>query len=110
MSSMKIHKNDTVKVIAGKEKGKTGKVIRALRDEQKVVVEGINVVARHVRPRRSGEKGQKIYFPSPLNVSKVMLVCPKCGAATRVGYQALSGEFRKKKERACKKCKALLTS
>ncbi len=110
MNSMKIHKNDIVKVIAGKEKGKTGKVIRVLRSEQKIAIEGVNVVARHVRPRRSGERGQKIYFPAPLNVSKVMLMCPKCGVATRVGYQLLTGEFRKKKERACKKCKALITS
>ncbi len=107
---MKIHKNDTVKVIAGKEKGKTGKVIRVLRDAGKVAIEGVNVVARHVPTRKSGEKGQKIYFPSPLNVSKVMLICPKCGQATRVGYQLLTGEFKKKKERACKKCKALLTA
>lgn len=105
---MNIRKNDTVKIITGKDKGKTGKVVRVANEQRKVVVEGVNVVARHIRPRRSGEKGQKIYFPAPLAVSKVMLICPKCGAATRVGHQMLSGEFRKKKERACKKCKALL--
>ncbi|MEK7649276.1 MAG: 50S ribosomal protein L24 [Patescibacteria group bacterium] len=108
MNNLKIHKQDTVKVIAGKEKGKTGKVVRVLREERKVAIEGVNVVARHIRPRKGGEKGQKIYFPAPLAISKVMLICPKCTAPTRVGYQTLEGDFRKKKERVCKKCKALL--
>lgn len=107
---MNIRKNDTIKVIAGKERGKTGKVLRVMRDQNRIVAEGVNIVARHIRPRRSGEKGQKIYFPAPLDASKVMLICPKCGAATRVGYQLLAGEFKKKKERTCKKCKSLMTS
>ncbi len=110
MNNLKIRKNDTVKVIAGKEKGKTGKVVRVLREERKVAIEGVNVVARHIKPRKGGEKGQKIYFPSPLDISKVMLVCPKCARPTRVGYQLLEGEFKKKKERSCKKCKALLSA
>lgn len=107
---MKIKKNDTVRVIAGKDKGKTGKVIRVRAKECRVVVEGVNVVARHVRPRKSGERGQKIYFPAALSVSKVMLVCPKCGAATRTGSRSLDGDHRVKKERVCKKCKEYLSA
>lgn len=107
---MKIKKNDTVRIIAGKDKGKTGKVIRVRAQHARVVVEGVNVVARHVRPRKSGECGQKIYFPAALPVSKVMIICPRCGAATRVGSRPLSGDHRKKRERVCKKCKEFLTA
>ncbi|MEK7619537.1 MAG: 50S ribosomal protein L24 [Patescibacteria group bacterium] len=104
---MKIKKNDTIKVIAGKDRGKTGKVIRAYPENEKVVVEGINLVVRHVRARRSGEKGQKMYFPKPIALAKIMLVCPKCGEPSRLGYRTLeSQDMRQKKERFCKKCKA----
>lgn len=106
---MKIKKNDTVKVIAGKDKGKTGKVMRAFPEQGKVLVEGLNLAVKHVRPKSAGEKGQKMYFPKPLTVSKVMLMCDKCGEPTRVGYRKLEGETRQKKERFCKKCKQLLT-
>lgn len=96
-------------MIAGKDKGKTGKVVRALPSEGSVVVEGVNIVTKHARAPRKGEKGQKVFFPKPISTSKVQLICPKCGEASRVGVRVLAGDVRQKRERFCKKCKALLT-
>ncbi|MBI4600215.1 50S ribosomal protein L24 [Candidatus Uhrbacteria bacterium] len=104
---MKIKKNDTVTVLAGKDKGKSGKVVRAYPDSQKVIVEGANLVVKHVRARKSGERGQRVYLPSPLRLSKVQLVCPACGKATRAGTRVLEGA-RQKRERFCKKCSAAI--
>jgi len=98
---MKIKKGDQVLVISGKYRGKKGKVIRALPKKEKVVVEGVNIVKKHVRPRRAGEKGQIVQMPAPLHVSNVKLICPHCKKATRVGYKIEA----KKKYRICKKCK-----
>lgn len=97
---MKIKKNDQVVVISGKYRGKKGKVIRVLPEEERVVVEGVNVLKKHVRPKKSGEKGQIVEMPSPFSVSNVKLICSKCNKATRVGYK-FEG---KKKTRICKKC------
>lgn len=97
---MKIKKDDTVLIISGKDRGKKGKIIRALPKERKVVVEGVNIRKKHIRPRRAGEKGQIVEMPAPIDVSNVMIICPKCGKPTRVGYKI--GE--KKKYRICKKC------
>lgn len=102
---MKIKKNDTVKIIKGKDNGKSGKVIRVLRKENKVVVEGLNLFKKHLRPRRQNEKGQIVQVPRPINVSNVMLVCPSCKKPTRVGY-VFEGEGRRSKKRLCKKCGA----
>jgi large subunit ribosomal protein L24 len=102
---MKIKKGDKVKIIAGKDKGKQGKILRVFSEENRAVVEGLNLVIKHVRPRRSREKGQRIQFPAPLNVSNVMLLCPKCNKPTRVGYKILEN---KKKVRLCKQCKEVM--
>jgi len=99
---MKIRKGDTVKIIKGKDRGKTGKVIQCFPQEGYVVVEGLNLRVKHLRARRGGEKGQKITYPAPLVHSNVMLVCPTCGKITRVGVKR-EGEAR---QRMCKKCKA----
>lgn len=99
---MKIKKGDLVKVLAGKDKGESGRVLKALPPTNQVVVEGLNLIVKHRRPRREGEKGQKIQYPTPLAVSKVMLLCPHCQKPTRVGHRFL-GE-KQKKERICKKC------
>ena len=111
---MKIKKNDIVKVLAGKDRGKTGKVLRSYPQSQKIVVEGIAVIAKHIKASRNGEKGQKIYLPRPFAVSKVMIICPKCGQGTRIGYTAVptqEGVVSKiKKERVCKKCHQSFTS
>ncbi|TAN34069.1 50S ribosomal protein L24 [Patescibacteria group bacterium] len=97
---MKIKTNDKVRLIAGKDRGKEGKVVQTFPAEGKVVVEGANMMTKHVRARKSGEKGQKISLAGPVQVSNVMLICPKCGKETRVGFKLEAGE----KKRRCKKC------
>ena len=99
---MKIHKGDNVKILAGKDRGRTGKVLRALPDRERVVVDGVNMLKRHVRPRRSGQKGEVVQFASSLHVSNVELVCGSCGKVTRTGYR-IEGD---KKTRICRKCGA----
>lgn len=80
-------------IIAGKDKGKTGKVIQVFLKHQKVVVEGLNIHYRHLRPRRQKEKGQRIEYATPLSVSNVMIIDPKTGRPSRLGYRTLaSGE------------------
>lgn len=101
---MKIRKGDTVLIISGKDKNKSGKVIQALPKDNKIMVEGINIVKKHVRPKRSGEKGQRVEVPRPLDVSNVKLICPKCKKATRIGYRLVQ-KGKEKKVRVCKKCK-----
>ncbi len=86
---MKIKKDDTVKVMAGKDAGKTGKVVQVLPKEEMIVVEGVNKMVKHMRPQQRGEKGQKFEFDGPIHVSKVQLVDPKTGKTTRVGYKIL---------------------
>lgn len=97
---MKIKKDDTVLIISGKYRGKTGKVLKAFPKETKILVEGVNIMKKHQKPRREGEKGQIVAVPAPLNVSNAKLICPKCKKGTRVGYKLISG----KKYRICKKC------
>ncbi len=97
---MNIKKNDKVVVLSGKDKGKEGKVLEANPSEKKVVVEGINVATCHVKPRKQGEEGGIVRREIPMYASKVMLVCPKCGKATRVGHKTVEG----KNVRICKKC------
>jgi len=80
---MKIRKEDTVKVISGKDRGKTGKVLRALPKESKVIVAGVNVIKVHKRPKKGGEKGQIVDKTMPVHVSNVMLIDPQTGKPTR---------------------------
>jgi len=90
---MRIKKGDLVKVIAGKDKGKSGKVMQVFKAENKVVVEGVNASIRNIRARKEGEKGQKIEYNAPLNASNVMLIDAKTGLVTRINYKTLnSGE------------------
>lgn len=97
---MKIKKEDQVVIISGKYRGKKGKVIRTLPQESRVVVEGVNLVKKNVRPKRSGEKGQIVEMPSPLHISNVKLICPNCNKAAKVGFKITES----KKQRFCKKC------
>ncbi len=97
---MKIKKNDQVLIISGKDRGRKGKVIEALPKQGRLIIEGINLRKKHVKPKKSGEKGQIVETPAPLNVSDVKLICPKCGKAVRTRYKVEG----KKKYRACKKC------
>ena len=102
--SNKVHvkTGDEVIVIQGKDRGKKGKVLQVSPSEGKVIVEGVNIVSKHVKPRKMGEPGGIIKAESALYADKVQLVCPKCGAAARVGHD---GEGKDKK-RVCKKCGA----
>jgi large subunit ribosomal protein L24 len=97
---MNIKKNDKVVVLSGKDKGKQGKVLEANPSEKKVIVEGVNVATCHTKPRKQGEQGGIIRREIPMYVSKVQLVCPKCGKSTRVGHKTVDG----KNVRICKKC------
>lgn len=97
---MKIKKGDQVEIISGKDRGKRGKVLRAFPKIMKITVEKINIAKRHVRPKKEGEKGQRVEVPAPLDASNARLVCPKCGKPTRVGYKTEN----KNKFRICKKC------
>ena len=101
---MNIRKDDKVVVISGKDKGKEGKVLIANPKAGKLVVEGVNVATKHQKPRKQGEEGGIIKVETPIYASKVQLVCPKCGKATRVGHKLVDG----KKVRVCKKCGAEL--
>lgn len=104
---MKLKKGDRVKVVAGKDKGKKGKVLQIYAERNKVSVEGINLAIKHVRPRKQNEKGQKIEFPAPLNVSNLMLLCPKCNKPARVAYKIIKDK-KNNKVRICAKCKELI--
>jgi len=96
---MKIKKGDVVKVTAGKDKGREGKVERAWID--KILVPGVNQYKKHVKPQGEGRPGEIVTLPRPLPVGNVALVCPKCKQQTRVGYKFISD----KKVRICRKCK-----
>ncbi len=127
---MKIKKGDKVKILIGKDKGKTGKVLQVFPSRRKASIEGLNLLIKHMRPRKQGEKGQRIEFPAPLDISNIMLVCPKCGKLTRVGYKYIEifksrttgleknspsekeesrqTKKKKKKVRVCKKCRQVI--
>ena len=95
----KLKKEDTVEIIAGKDKGKRGRVLKILRDKERVVVEGANIVKKAQKRRRQQDRGGIIEVEAALHVSNVMVVCKKCGPV-RVGYK-LEGDA---KSRICKKC------
>ncbi|OGZ67679.1 MAG: 50S ribosomal protein L24 [Candidatus Staskawiczbacteria bacterium RIFCSPHIGHO2_02_FULL_34_9] len=99
---MKIKKGDNVLVISGKDKGKTGKVLRSIPKEARILVEGANLKQKHLKPKKQGEKGQVVKSPASLDVSNVKILCPKCQKPARIGYKITNG----KKVRICKKCKS----
>jgi len=98
---MKIRKEDTVVIIAGKDRGKKGKVRRALLNEDRVIVEGLNMIKRHSRARKAARQAGIIELEAPIHVSNVMLVCGKCGKPTRVSFRFLDDG---KKVRICNSC------
>ena len=104
MNSMNVKKGDTVVVLSGKDKGKQGKVLGTVPSEDKVVVEGINMVTCHVKPRKQGETGGIVQREAAMYASKVQVVCPKCKKGTRVAHKIENG----KKSRVCKHCGAEL--
>ena len=93
--------NDTVVILSGKDKGKKGKVLEVSPTEGKIIVEGLNMVTKHVKPRRMGESGGIVKAEAPLYACKVQLVCPKCDKATRLAHKVLENGT---KGRVCKKC------
>ena len=101
---MNIKKGDTVKIIAGKDRGKSGKVVRVFSELNKISIEGINLYKKHVRPKKQGERGETVNLSRPLHASNVMIVCGSCGKETRIGNR-MDGD---RKTRYCKKCKAAL--
>ena len=101
---MFVRRNDKVIVLSGKDKGKQGKVLTADPKGGKVIVEGVNVASKHLKPRKQGDQGGIVKMETPIYASKVMVVCPKCGKPTRVDHKITDG----KKERVCKKCGAAL--
>lgn len=101
----KIKKNDTVKIVTGKDRGKTGKVITVFPKTGRMLVQGLNFVKKHARRTREDQQGGIIQKESPVHVSNLMLVCQKCGKPTRVSFSTLSDET---KVRICKKCKELI--
>lgn len=106
---MKIKKGDKILIISGKYRGKTGKVLDINTKEAKIRAEGVNLIKKHSKPKREGEKGQVVELPAYFDISNAKLVCPKCGKATRVGYEIskVKGEKRSK-SRICKKCGQLI--
>ncbi len=102
---MYIKKNDKVKILSGKDKGKSGKVLQVSRKDNRLSVEGLNLLIKHLRPSREGEKGQRVEFPAFINSSNVALICSKCGKTTRESHKIVKLENGKnKKFRICKKC------
>lgn len=99
MNNVHVKKGDTVIVLSGKDKGKKGKVLEVSPKEQKVIVERINMVTKHVKPRKMGDQGGIVKVEGPMYASKVMLVCPKCGEPTRVAHKTLNDGS---KQRLCK--------
>ena len=102
---MKIRKNDTVLVIAGKDRGKKGKVRFAYPKDQRLLVEGINFTKRHIRAVRQARQAGIIEQEAPIHVSDVMLLCSKCDHPTRVGFSFLEGG---KKVRICRVCREVI--
>ena len=98
---IKIKKNDKVKVIQGKDRGKTGKVLRISPVNEKVFVEGANIIKRHTRSKAQNKPGGIIKKEGPINISNVKLVCPGCGKDTRVGFEIRENN---EKVRVCKSC------
>ena len=101
MNKVHVKRGDTVVILSGKDKGKQGKVLQVSPKERKVIVEGLNIATKHVKPRRQGEQGGIVEAEAAMYACKVQLVCPKCGKATRIGHKILEDGS---KVRVCKSC------
>lgn len=99
---MKLKKGDNIKIISGKDRGKTGTVLTAFPEIGKISVDGLNLFKKRSKPRKQGEKGQTVSVPRPFAASKAMLICGNCKKPTRLGYRTEGN----KKVRYCKKCKS----
>ena len=101
---MKLKKGDTVKVLSGNDKGKTGEIMEVIPSKNKIVVKNVNIRKKATKPRKAGEAGGIIASEHAIDSSKVSVVCPKCGKAVKVGYK-INGD---KKVRVCRSCGAEL--
>lgn len=101
---MRIKKGDQVEIISGKDRGKRGKVLKCIPKKGKIVVEGLNLVKRHRKPKKEGEKGQRVEVPAAIDSSNAMIVCRNCGKKATIGYN-FEGE---RKERVCGECGKVL--
>src|SRR3989339_409128 len=97
---MKIKKGDKIKVISGKDKGREGTVEKVYKKSNRILVPKVNIYKKHIKKNEKMPQGGVVELPRPLNVAKVMIICPKCTKMTRIGYQVIKG----KKLRICKKC------
>lgn len=101
---MKFKKGDTVAILSGNDKGKTGEILEIMLKSEKIIVKGVNIRKKHTKPRKQGEEGGIIPSEHPIHSSKAALVCPKCGKIARIGYKIENDT----KVRICKKCGATL--
>lgn len=103
---MHVHKNDTVLVISGNALGKQGKVLKVFPDKDRVIIESVNIVKRHARPTQKNPQGGIVQKEGPISASNVMVICPKCNEATRIGHaHVVDPSSRKRKTmRVCKHC------
>lgn len=104
---MKVAKNDIVLIRSGNFRGKRGKVLKVFPDKQRVIVEGVNLVKRHMRRSQKNPQGGIIEKEAPIHVSNVQVICPKCGKPTRIGRKVLENG---KRVRVCKKCNEMIVS
>lgn len=98
---MRIRKGDIVKIISGNDSGKQGKILVVFPKDGRVVVEGLNIKKKHIRPKQQGKKGELVRIPAPFPASRVMFLCSKCGKPTRIGYKINDLGI---KSRICRKC------
>lgn len=110
LAKMKIKKGDTVLIITGKDRGKQGTVSRAMPQDNKVIVEGLNIVKKHVRPQGQTRQGGVIEKAMPIHVSNTMLVCTECGEPTRVALdrRPMGSDQKLRPVRVCKKCQKVI--
>ena len=101
---MKIRKGDTVQILSGNDKGKTGEVLETIPKTSRIIVKGINIRKKHITPKKQGEEGGIVPVECSIHSSKANVVCPKCGKATRIAMKVEDG----KKVRVCKKCGAII--
>ena len=104
-SKVHVKKGDTVFVLSGKDREQKGKVLQVLPDENKIIVEGVNITTHHTKPHSRNQQGGIIKKESPIHASNVLLICPKCGKPTKIGKKLLDDG---QKARVCKKCSVVL--
>lgn len=106
---MNIHKNDSVSVIAGNSRGKTGKVLKVFRENDRVIVEGVNIIKRHSRASQKNPQGGIMQKEAPISASNVMVICPKCNTPSRIGHKQVTdgATGRKHMMRICRNCEEM---